>query len=171
MTTYIVLSFDFRKIPTVFDIRLNVELSFQLIRMMITVVVFYALCWLPLHTITIIGDNNPDIYNQKHVPILWLCFHWLSMSNSCYNPIIYLWMSPKFRAGLKLTVRNCTKRKQSTCASEDEMYQKIHMMFPKLQIDLDARKTPNDVDDNKPCHMGGLKPHDYMLRGSIHSDT
>lgn len=144
-----------------------------MIRMMITVVVFYALCWLPLHTITIIGDNNPDIYNRKYVPILWLCFHWLSMSNSCYNPIIYLWMSPKFRAGLRLTVKNCTKRKQNTCSSEDEMYQKIHMMFPRLQLDLhaDARRTQAEAERLKPCHLGGLIAGDYMLRGSIHSDT
>ena len=144
---------------------------FQMIRMMITVVVFYALCWLPLHTITIIGDNNPDIYNRKYVPILWLCFHWLSMSNSCYNPIIYLWMSPKFRAGLRLTVKNCTQRKQTTCSSEDEMYQKIHMMFPRLRFDLEANGNQADVNHINPCQINHLLSGEYMLRGSIHSDT
>lgn len=82
--------------------------------MMITVVVFYALCWLPLHIITLVGDHDPSIYDSKHVPILWIFSHWLAMSNSCYNPIIYLWMSPKFRAGLKLFLQACcvTKPRQ-----------------------------------------------------------
>lgn len=66
-----------------------------MIRMMVTVVVFYALCWLPIHVITLVGDHNPAIYNQQHMATLWMLFHWLAMSNSSYNPIIYIWMSPK----------------------------------------------------------------------------
>ena len=26
----------------------------------------------------------------KYINILWFCAHWLAMSNSCYNPFIYL---------------------------------------------------------------------------------
>ncbi|ESO87472.1 hypothetical protein LOTGIDRAFT_79121, partial [Lottia gigantea] len=69
----------------------------QMIRMMITVVVSYALCWFPIHTVTIAGDHDQSIYNYPHMPVLWMLFQWLAMSNSCYNPIIYIWMSPKFR--------------------------------------------------------------------------
>lgn len=30
---------------------------------------------------------------------LWFAFHWLAMSHSCYNPVIYCWMNTRFRAG------------------------------------------------------------------------
>jgi len=34
----------------------------QMVKMMITVVIIYALCWLPLHTITLVGDSHPGIW-------------------------------------------------------------------------------------------------------------
>lgn len=74
---------------------------FQIIKMMVTVVVIYAICWLPLHIINIAGDLNPGMYDLPHMNIVWALFHWLAMSNSMYNPIIYCWMNSKFRMGFK----------------------------------------------------------------------
>jgi len=144
---------------------------FQMIKMMVTVVIFYALCWLPLHTISLIGDHNPAIYNNKYTPVLWLCFHWLSMSNSCYNPIIYLWMSPKFRAGLRLALNSCSHRKQRTCSSEEEIYQKIHMIFPRLRHELQMEESvkQNNSKHNRAARDKGSG--EYVIPGSIHSDT
>lgn len=68
---------------------------------MITVVVIYALCWLPLHLITILGDLYPSIYWIENIHIVWLFSHWLAMSNSCYNPFVYCWMNARFRDGFK----------------------------------------------------------------------
>lgn len=33
------------------------------------------------------------------LPYLWFAFHWLAMSHSCYNPIIYCYMNARFRSG------------------------------------------------------------------------
>lgn len=33
------------------------------------------------------------------LPICWLLCHWLAMSHSCYNPIIYCYMNARFRIG------------------------------------------------------------------------
>lgn len=72
------------------------------------VVVIYAICWLPLHVITIIGDVTPDIYDIKYVNIIWLCAHWLAMSNSCYNPIIYCLLNANFRNGFMRVFQRCS---------------------------------------------------------------
>jgi hypothetical protein len=61
--------------------------------MMATVVIFYALCWFPFHVITLVGDHDHTIYDQKFMPSVWIFSHWLAMSNSCYNPMIYIWLS------------------------------------------------------------------------------
>ena len=75
--------------------------------MTITVVVIYGLCWLPLHTITLLGEAQPSIYTFKFIQPIWITCHWLAMSNSCYNPIVYCWMNRRFRSGFKLAFRRC----------------------------------------------------------------
>ena len=78
-----------------------------MVKMMITVVIIYALCWLPLHTITLVGDNHPEIFEFQHISIVWTSCHWLAMSNSCYNPMVYCWMNSKFRNGFRYVLRFC----------------------------------------------------------------
>ena len=75
--------------------------------MMITVVIIYALCWLPLHTITLVGDTHPEIWMYRYIQIVWISCHWLAMSNCCYNPMVYCWMNSRFRNGFKYALRVC----------------------------------------------------------------
>lgn len=35
------------------------------------------------------------------LPYLWFAFHWLAMSHSCYNPVIYCYMNARFRGGFR----------------------------------------------------------------------
>jgi hypothetical protein len=44
-------------------------------------------------------DNNSDLASWSGTPYLWFAFHWLAMSHSCYNPVIYCWMNARFRVG------------------------------------------------------------------------
>ncbi|KAK3776162.1 hypothetical protein RRG08_016302 [Elysia crispata] len=79
----------------------------RLVKMIIIVVVIYAVCWLPLHVITVVGDHNPDIYSLPHMNVVWLCAHWLAMSHSCYNPIVYFSLNTTFRRNLKRMMLIC----------------------------------------------------------------
>ena len=94
---------------------------------MIVVVIIYAICWLPLHVITIAGDINRTFYNLPGMNILWTFAHWLAMSNCMYNPFIYCWMNDKFRNGF-LKVLKCF-----TCGMiktrEDIEMQRIHNRY------------------------------------------
>ncbi|KAK6187706.1 hypothetical protein SNE40_005670 [Patella caerulea] len=69
----------------------------RLVKMIIIVVTIYAVCWLPLHVLTLIGDQNPDIFDAPYMMYVWMCAHWLAMSHSCYNPFVYFWINPNFR--------------------------------------------------------------------------
>ncbi|ESO87467.1 hypothetical protein LOTGIDRAFT_72476, partial [Lottia gigantea] len=86
--------------------RIMAESKRKITKMMIIVVIIYAVCWLPLHVITIIGAVNPGIYDGQYMNIVWMASHWLAMSNCMYNPFVYCWMNSKFRHGF-LRVLNC----------------------------------------------------------------
>ena len=90
--------------------------------MMITVVIIYGLCWLPLHTITIIGDVHRSIWNYEYIQPIWIGCHWLAMSNCCYNPMVYCWMNSRFRNGFKHVLRFCPSSGQEESNGDSVIY-------------------------------------------------
>ncbi|XP_044743602.1 RYamide receptor-like [Chrysoperla carnea] len=70
----------------------------KMIKMMVTVVIVFICCWLPLN-ITVLMLTYSSLAEWTGLPICWLLCHWLAMSHSCYNPIIYCYMNARFRIG------------------------------------------------------------------------
>lgn len=51
-------------------------------------------------SLQIVKDKYTDeLQNWEPMPYVWFATHWLAMSHTCYNPIIYCWMNSRFRAG------------------------------------------------------------------------
>lgn len=73
--------------------------------MLITIVVLFAICWLPIHLFQLIRVFNQELlkrfidYDASNVRYLFIVIasHWLSMANSFVNPMIYCFMSDNFR--------------------------------------------------------------------------
>jgi hypothetical protein len=63
----------------------------------------FGLCWLPIHVFTLILDFKPEILRYETVDdamalmIFYLSVHWLAMSNSFANPLIYGFTNANFR--------------------------------------------------------------------------
>ncbi|XP_034665186.1 RYamide receptor isoform X1 [Drosophila subobscura] len=70
----------------------------KMIKMMLTVVIVFTICWLPFNILQLLL-NDEEFGKWKPLPYVWLAFHWLAMSHSCYNPIIYCYMNARFRGG------------------------------------------------------------------------
>ncbi|XP_070063033.1 RYamide receptor isoform X1 [Drosophila virilis] len=70
----------------------------KMIKMMLTVVIVFTSCWLPFNILQLML-NDEEFANWKPLPYVWFAFHWLAMSHSCYNPIIYCYMNARFRGG------------------------------------------------------------------------
>ncbi|RWS05546.1 putative G-protein coupled receptor 83-like isoform X2 [Dinothrombium tinctorium] len=80
----------------------------RIIFMLITVVVVFTLCWLPLHALNFTdymikqlekksgGRGGGKLCNDS---TLYFLLYWLGISSCCYNPFIYWWMNPAFRRG------------------------------------------------------------------------
>ncbi|GAB6031329.1 hypothetical protein CHUAL_009115 [Chamberlinius hualienensis] len=73
----------------------------KMIKMMITCVLAFTFCWLPINIFNIIGFKYPSIFLNDATPYIYLFCHWLAMSHASYNPIIYCWMNSKFRQGFR----------------------------------------------------------------------
>nr|XP_029710436.1 RYamide receptor-like [Aedes albopictus] len=83
----------------------------KMIKMMVTVVIVFTICWLPFNFLMIVNvDDSWDL-----LPYVWFAFHWLAMSHSCYNPIIYCYMNARFRSGFILVLHGVPGLQQLCC--------------------------------------------------------
>ncbi|XP_076167648.1 RYamide receptor isoform X2 [Ptiloglossa arizonensis] len=78
----------------------------KMVKMMVTVVIVFTVCWLPFNILNLILDNNETLRSWPGLPFVWMVLHWLAMSHSCYNPVIYCWMNARFRSGF-ITAIGC----------------------------------------------------------------
>ncbi|XP_067616737.1 tachykinin-like peptides receptor 99D isoform X2 [Eurosta solidaginis] len=85
----------------------NVKSKRRVVKMMMVVVLIFAVCWLPFHIYFIVTSYYPALTQTPFIQEVYLGIYWLAMSNSMYNPIIYCWMNSRFRYGFKLFFRWC----------------------------------------------------------------
>ncbi|XP_037570441.2 substance-P receptor [Dermacentor silvarum] len=85
----------------------------KVVKMLATVVLMFAVCWLPIHMMNLVVyfDRDamlPDTAEQEYLYIAaFFSCHWFSMANSFVNPIIYCFMSDNFRVDLRQLVLGC----------------------------------------------------------------
>ncbi|BES91945.1 receptor [Nesidiocoris tenuis] len=85
----------------------NIKSKRKVVRMFITVIVIFAICWLPYHGYFIYVYHNNSVAVSEYIPHLYLSFYWLAMSNAMVNPIIYYWMNNRFRIYFKQILCLC----------------------------------------------------------------
>lgn len=82
------------------------ESKLKVVKMLIVVVILFAVFWLPLYAVNMRFYFGPtlnqdglefNVLTQTVVPIS----QWLGSSNSCVNPVVYCLFSLKFRIGFK----------------------------------------------------------------------
>ncbi|KAF1395255.1 hypothetical protein PFLUV_G00009640 [Perca fluviatilis] len=98
----------------------------KVVKMMIIVVVTFALCWLPYHVYFIATGLNKRLVKWKYIQQVYLSVLWLAMSSTMYNPIIYCCLNSRFRAGFKRVFRCCPFIKVSS-------YDELELRSTRLQ--------------------------------------
>lgn len=84
------------------------------IKLLIIVVVVFALCWMPLNLYHILTDFHPDTSVFRYNSTAFFVFHWIAISSTCYNPFVYCWMNESFRKEVKSRVDVCFKSRHSS---------------------------------------------------------
>ncbi|XP_001368100.3 neuromedin-K receptor [Monodelphis domestica] len=105
----------------------------KVVKMMIIVVVTFAICWLPYHIYFIITGIYQHLNRWKYIQQVYLASFWLAMSSTMYNPIIYCCLNKRFRAGFKRAFRWCPFIEVSTY---DELELKVTRFHPTRQSSL-----------------------------------
>ncbi|KAE8300181.1 Neuromedin-K receptor [Larimichthys crocea] len=105
----------------------------KVVKMMIIVVVTFALCWLPYHIYFIVIGLNKLLSKWKYIQQVYLSVLWLAMSSTMYNPIIYCCLNSRFRAGFKRAFRWCPFIKVS---SYDELELRSTRLHPTRQSSM-----------------------------------
>lgn len=78
----------------------------QVIKMLVTIVVLFSLCWLPLQTFNGIYYFYPDFAiattdrARTFYALSYFACLWLANANSFVNPLIYCFMSENFRVSV-----------------------------------------------------------------------
>ncbi|CAD6185014.1 unnamed protein product [Caenorhabditis auriculariae] len=69
----------------------------RLLRMLIVMVVIFAVCWFPFNLLNILRDLKWDSFMKPYFSFLFLLVHLITMTATCWNPILYAWMNESFR--------------------------------------------------------------------------
>ncbi|KAH8864702.1 Neuropeptide FF receptor 2 [Schistosoma japonicum] len=79
----------------------------RIIKMLAFIVVMFGICWLPSHLFFLLQDFSQLFRNmpESTTRVIYGICHWIAMSNSFVNPIIYLIMSKSFRNDFKQMVQ------------------------------------------------------------------
>uniref|UniRef100_A0A2K6GAY2 Neuromedin-K receptor n=1 Tax=Propithecus coquereli TaxID=379532 RepID=A0A2K6GAY2_PROCO len=143
----------------------------KVVKMMIVVVMTFAICWLPYHTYFILTAIYQQLNRWKYIQQVYLASFWLAMSSTMYNPIIYCCLNKRFRAGFKRAFRWCPFIKVS---GYDELELKTTRFHPARHSSLytvtrmeslTAVPGPGDADDTTSGRKARARPGGPGLSG------
>jgi hypothetical protein len=90
------------------------------IKMMVTVVVLFGVCWLPWHIFTVLKLSWKPLSSSNLIKPIFFACHWLAMSNGCYNPFVYAIFSENFKKELKRKAVCESLRKRICCLVQQQ---------------------------------------------------
>ncbi|XP_045189350.2 G-protein coupled receptor 83-like [Mercenaria mercenaria] len=80
------------------------------IKLLICVVVIFAICWMPLNLYQVLADFHPNVEVFHYNSTTFFICHWIAISSTCYNPFVYCWLNETFRAEVKARFKCCLPR-------------------------------------------------------------
>ncbi|CAG2103243.1 unnamed protein product, partial [Medioppia subpectinata] len=94
--------------------------------MLITIVILFAVCWLPIHIFNIIVWFFPPNINKSKTLYMTYVFsyffsHFLSMSHSFINPFVYGFMSENFKLSLRRLLTRMRYKPRLTDTEMDKL--------------------------------------------------
>jgi hypothetical protein len=100
--------YDF--IPSLFYYIFVFYFIFQVIKMLVLVIILFALCWGPLLIDNVlVAFGVLEYLNYGYLKYMRQAFSLMAYANSCVNPIVYAFMSRNFRESFVNSLCACVK--------------------------------------------------------------
>ncbi|RXN10772.1 neuropeptide Y receptor type 2-like protein [Labeo rohita] len=81
-------------------------------KMLVTMVVVFAVSWLPFHAFQLAIDIDHSVLDMKDFRLLYTVFHIVAMCSTFANPLVYGWMNRNYRSAF-VAVFRCKERLDS----------------------------------------------------------
>nr|XP_006116080.1 neuropeptide Y receptor type 6-like [Pelodiscus sinensis]XP_014425470.1 neuropeptide Y receptor type 6-like [Pelodiscus sinensis] len=105
--------------------------------MLISIVVTFAACWLPLNIFNVVFDwNSEALMNCHHNLVFTLC-HLVAMLSTCINPIFYGFLNKNFQKDLIVIIHHCR------CFAPQEEYENIALSTLHTDVSKGSLKLNN----------------------------
>uniref|UniRef100_UPI00398ED5DE neuropeptide Y receptor type 1 n=1 Tax=Pristiophorus japonicus TaxID=55135 RepID=UPI00398ED5DE len=107
--------------------------------MLISIVVAFAVCWLPLNIFNAVFDWNYEVINNCHHNLVFSICHLAAMLSTCTNPIFYGFLNKNFQRDLRSILRYCK------CSPREEDYKAIAMSTMQTEISKSSLKQATQI--------------------------
>ncbi|XP_007671256.1 neuropeptide Y receptor type 2 [Ornithorhynchus anatinus] len=106
-------------------------------KMLVCVVVVFAVSWLPLHAFQLAVDIDSQVGYLKEYKLIFTVFHIIAMCSTFANPLLYGWMNNNYRTAF-LSAFQCEQRL-------DSIHSEVSVTF-KAKNHLEVKKNPGAND-------------------------
>ncbi|XP_062910918.1 neuropeptide Y receptor type 2-like [Mobula hypostoma] len=94
-------------------------------KMLVMVVVVFAVCWLPFHVFQLLSDLDGRFLRFHDYKLVYTVFHVLAMGSTFANPLLYGWMNTNYRHGFVRFFR-CDCRRGAALGAEASVQTRLH---------------------------------------------
>ena len=106
-------------------------------KMLVCVVVVFAVSWLPLHAFQLAVDIDSHVLDLKEYKLIFTVFHIIAMCSTFANPLLYGWMNSNYRKAF-LSAFRCEQRL-------DAIHSEVSVTFKaKKHLQVAKNNGPND---------------------------
>ncbi|KAJ6220072.1 hypothetical protein RDWZM_005884 [Blomia tropicalis] len=132
------------------------------IKMLVLVVIVFAICWLPLNLYHITQDFLPNVQLHYSKSIFTFC-HWFGISSVAVNPFVYFWLNKQYKQRARNLLRICfdwqccptTSRCEFECELNDtcSTYEQGPLRGLKTNRQTISLRNMNNaqINEAKPC--------------------
>ncbi|KAI6069902.1 Neuromedin-K receptor [Aix galericulata] len=137
----------------------------EVVKMMIVVVLTFAICWLPYHTYFIVTGIYQQLNRWKYIQQIYLASFWLAMSSTMYNPIIYCCLNKRLPLNRGMLNRKLRGHLSSYSISVAKYERRIVFnQFNKTSAKQTLTALPTNSIRGKGKACGWLSPGIFLSR-------